>query len=482
MNLYDFAPVGYLTFSAAGLILEANLTIIKMLGVEKNDVLQHPLSNFIFREDQDIFYRYRKQLFEFPILQACELRLVKPDGSYFFVKLEGVVVEDSEGQSRMTVSDVTARHHIEKALHESEERHRIISELTSDYMYSVMVHPNKTGETNWLSGSVERITGYTVAEIRDMEGGWNTLVHPDELPGFISLWHKLLANETLVHEYRIFTKGGDVRWLRDYKTPVWDETEGRVTLILGAVQDITERKRAEEALIHYTAELETCNEELDAFAHTVSHDLKNPLGIIFGYAELLADTYHLLSPENTLFSIAAIEQAADKMDHIINDLLLLAGVGRVGVEIKPLDMASIMTDVWHVLGPMIEQYQAVIVVPDTWPVAQGYGPWIELVWANYLSNAMKYGGKPPQIELGATVEREGIVRFWIRDNGPGLTPDEQSRLFIPFTRLAPDIAEGTGVGLSIVQRIVKRLGGQTSVESEAGQGSIFSFSLPSGTD
>jgi signal transduction histidine kinase len=163
-------------------------------------------------------------------------------------------------------------------------------------------------------------------------------------------------------------------------------------------------------------------------------------------------------------------------------LLLLAGVGRVGVEIKPLDMASIMTDVWHVLGPMIEQYQAVIVVPDTWPVAQGYGPWIELVWANYLSNAMKYGGKPPQIELGATVEREGIVRFWIRDNGPGLTPDEQSRLFIPFTRLAPDIAEGTGVGLSIVQRIVKRLGGQTSIESEAGQGSIFSFSLPSGTD
>ncbi len=78
----------------------------------------------------------------------------------------------------------------------------------------------------------------------------------------------------------------------------------------------------------------------------------------------------------------------------------------------------------------------------------------------------------------ATVEREAMVRFWVRDNGPGLTPDDQSRLFVPFTRLAPDIVEGNGVGLSIVQRIVNRLGGQTSVESEAGQGSIFSFSLP----
>ena len=141
-----------------------------------------------------------------------------------------------------------------------------------------------------------------------------------------------------------------------------------------------------------------------------------------------------------------------------------------------------MPGVWHVLGQMIEEYQAVIVVPDTWPVVQGYGPWIEAVWTNYLSNAMKYGGKPPRIELGATVEREGMVRFWVRDNGPGLTPDDQSRLFVPFTRLDPGLVEGNGVGLSIVQRIVERLGGQISIESEAGQGSVFSFSLPSVVD
>jgi PAS domain-containing protein len=88
---------------------------------------------------------------------------------------------------------------------ESEARYRVISELTSDYVYSVAVYPNGLAETNWLSGSVERITGYTMDEIRALEGGWNALVHPDELPGFRSLWLKLLANEAIVHEYRIFT-------------------------------------------------------------------------------------------------------------------------------------------------------------------------------------------------------------------------------------------------------------------------------------
>lgn len=485
MNLYDFAPVGYLTISDSGLILETNLTAIVMLGIGKNNALQQLFSSFVFEDDQDTFYFYRKRLFKSLSLESSELRLVKPDGSHFFVELEGIVVEDSEDQvnrAHITMSDVTARHHIEQALHESEEQHRIISELTSDYIYSIVVYPNKTVETNWLSGSVERITGYTLEEIRTLEGGWNAIIHPDELPGFRSLWLKLLANESIVQEYRIFTKGGEVRWLRDYQKPVWDETEDRVTLIWGAVQDITERKRANEALIQYTAELEARNEELDAFAHTVSHDLKNPLGIIIGYAELLADNVNPMPPEQAQVSIAAIEQAADKMDHIMNGLLLLASVGRVEVELKPLDMASIMTGVWHMLGQMIEKYQATIVVPDTWPVALGYVPWIEVVWTNYLSNAMKYGGKPPRIEIGATVEQEGMVRFWVRDNGPGLTPDEQSRLFVPFTRLAPSLVEGNGVGLSIVQRIIERLGGQISVESEAGQGSIFSFSLPSVVD
>jgi signal transduction histidine kinase len=102
------------------------------------------------------------------------------------------------------------------------------------------------------------------------------------------------------------------------------------------------------------------------------------------------------------------------------------------------------------------------------------------VWVNYLSNALKYGGQPPQIELGAAEKSDGMVRFWVRDNGPGLRLDEQARLFTPFTKLSQAQTKGHGLGLSIVRRIVIKLGGEVGVESAgvAGQGCVFSFTLP----
>jgi signal transduction histidine kinase len=145
-------------------------------------------------------------------------------------------------------------------------------------------------------------------------------------------------------------------------------------------------------------------------------------------------------------------------------------------------MAEIVAEVQARLAYMIEEYQAEIIVPaDTaWPRAWGYGPWIEEVWTNYVSNAIKYGGQPPHVELGGTVMADGWTKFWVRDNGRGLTLEEQQELFIPFTRLSQAHIEGHGLGLSIVQRIVEKLGGTVAVESKGtpGEGSIFSFTLP----
>jgi two-component system sensor histidine kinase/response regulator len=129
---------------------------------------------------------------------------------------------------------------------------------------------------------------------------------------------------------------------------------------------------------------------------------------------------------------------------------------------------------------MVEEYQAKLVMPNSWPAALGYGPWVEEIWVNYISNAIKYGGQPPRVELGATRQIDGMIRFWVRDNGPGLTLDQQNKLFTPFTQLGQVQTEGYGLGLSIVQRIVGKLGGQVGVESAAvpGRGSVFSFTLP----
>jgi two-component system, sensor histidine kinase and response regulator len=131
------------------------------------------------------------------------------------------------------------------------------------------------------------------------------------------------------------------------------------------------------------------------------------------------------------------------------------------------------------LTGMIAEHQAEVVVTDDWPVALGRGQWVEEVWVNYVSNALKYGGRPPRVELGAAEQEDGTVRFWVRDNGPGLTLEEKTQLFVPFTRLDQARAKGHGLGLSIVRRIVEKMGGQVGVESAIGQGSVFFFTLPS---
>ncbi len=244
-------------------------------------------------------------------------------------------------------------------------------------------------------------------------------------------------------------------------------------------QEIRERVRAEEQLRQYAADLETRNAELDAFAHTVAHDLKNPLTALITTGYLLENNYNKLSKENLNLYARMIVNNGRMMNNIIDELLLLSSVREIDeIETQPLDMDRIVTNVRDRLAFSVEEHQAEIVLPDHWPVALGYGPWIEEVWANYISNAVKYGGQPPRAELGGTTEADGWVRFWVRDNGLGLTPEEQEQLFTPFERLHQVRVEGHGLGLSIVQRIVEKLGGQVGVESTVGQGSVFFFTLP----
>jgi signal transduction histidine kinase len=237
-------------------------------------------------------------------------------------------------------------------------------------------------------------------------------------------------------------------------------------------------ERLEERVRERTAELQARNEELAAYDHTVAHDLKNPLALVIGYAELLADGYATIPGEELREYLHTIARSGYKMRSIIDELLLLAGLRDMEVAMKPLDMSSIVAETQGRLASMIDEYHAEIILPAVWPVAAGYGPWIEEVWVNYLSNAIKYGGRPPRLELGAQEQVDGLARFWVRDNGSGIPPEELPRLFSRFVRLDPERAKGHGLGLSIVRRIVEKLGGRVEVESIAGQGSTFTFSLP----
>ncbi|GAB4453123.1 MAG: hypothetical protein Fur0044_48070 [Anaerolineae bacterium] len=231
------------------------------------------------------------------------------------------------------------------------------------------------------------------------------------------------------------------------------------------------------------ASLRATNAELDAFAHTVAHDLKNPLGALTTYGDLLVGYGLEMPPHELQIIFQELQRSGQKANNIVEELLLLASVRRKGsVTLKPLDMAQIVEEAQRRLSFMIADYRAEIIHPSSWPRAVGYAPWIEEVWVNYLSNGLKYGGQPPRLELGATLEENGMIRFWVRDNGPGLPPEAQARLFAEFTRLDEIRARGHGLGLSIAQRIVAKLGGQVGVESDntPGRGCAFYFTLAAG--
>jgi PAS domain S-box-containing protein len=278
-------------------------------------------------------------------------------------------------------------------------------------------------------------------------------------------------------------------------SPLYDKG-GRFTGRLIVFRDITERKQAEQELRRSNAELQARNEELDAFAHTVAHDIRNPVSHIIGYTEMLEQDYESMLADERQEYLHSLARIGNKVNNILDELLLLAGLRKTEVALAPLDMGNIVAEACRRLSHMIEENQAELALPAEWPSALGYAPWVEEVWVNYLSNAIQYGGHPPRVELGAEVlppltspslaaGKEGgrMVRFWVRDNGDGIAPEDQSRLFTPFTRLDQVRARGHGLGLSIVRRIMEKLDGQVSVTSDGllGRGSEFSFTLPAVT-
>jgi predicted ATPase/signal transduction histidine kinase/tRNA A-37 threonylcarbamoyl transferase component Bud32 len=239
------------------------------------------------------------------------------------------------------------------------------------------------------------------------------------------------------------------------------------------------RKRTDE-LSRVNQSLIASNAELDAFARTVAHDLKNPLGAVAGYSEYLLDNLGELEPGEAEKVLENIRRASHNASSIVDELLLLAGVRKQKVQAVPLDMRAIVRQVQQRMAYMLREYGGELTAPSVWPTALGYAPWIEEAWTNYISNGLKYGGSPPRLSLGAGPEPDGQVRFWVRDHGPGVPVESQGRLFAEFTRLDEVRAEGHGLGLSIVRRIIERLGGRVGVESTPGEGSLFFFTLPTG--
>lgn len=405
-------------------------------------------------------------------LGAADYIVKDPDGGY--LELLPSVIEQALYRRKL----VRQRRTAEAALRASEARYRLLAENSFDLIGLLDLE----GNILYASPSHFRVLGFRPEELQHQN--IFQILHADDKATVLDAVTTLLDSQEAVKlEVRLPNKQQEWILVEAILSIVAapNNNDDDAPHILFSARDITQRKQAEEALNQYAADLQAHNEELDAFSHTVAHDLKTPLSHIVGLSSFMVNVHREMEPDELNENLNSILESGQQMSNIINELLLLASVRKQMVKTRPLQMEQIIEGALRRLAYVIDQSQARIgmsEIPEPWPEALGYGPWVEEVWINYISNGLKYGGHPPCLELGATPQADGTVRFWVRDDGPGLTSEQQKRLFIPFNRLSQVRAEGHGLGLSIVRRIVEKLGGQVGVDSTPGQGSVFLFTLP----
>lgn len=257
---------------------------------------------------------------------------------------------------------------------------------------------------------------------------------------------------------------------------------GRIFLL----HDISIRKRAldtafqsNELLRNEIIEKEKLIEDLDAYARTVAHDLKNPISGVIGLTDFIKDDISNGNQDSAFELLDMLHEQGHKMIKIVDELLLLSRIRKEDIVPAVIDMNSVVNDSISRLCRQTEDQDAIFNLPEQWPVVLGHSQWLEEVWVNLISNALKYGGKPPKILMGSEKLEDGRFRFWIQDNGNGLPVESFEKLFADFERLGKKNVEGHGLGLSITKRIIEKLGGEVMVSSEnlPGKGCIFSFIL-----
>jgi signal transduction histidine kinase len=262
-------------------------------------------------------------------------------------------------------------------------------------------------------------------------------------------------------------------------------------LIVGYISTLFHKLREEISLREkIQKDLEQNIAELDAFGHTVAHDLKNPLTVVYMSISSLINDFECSNDVKTKKKLSFINDGTKNMINIIESILLLAGIKKI--DQNKFNVFSISKSVEAALKRLdynIRINDVKIVKPDKWPSVFGFAPWITEVWVNYISNAIKYGGSPvmnikPVIELGYDkpeinrAAKSEYIRFWVKDNGEGIAGDKVATLFKEFTRLHTNEQEGYGLGLSIVKSIIEKCSGAVGVENNVEKGSLFFFTLP----
>lgn len=482
-GLYNMAPVGYITLDDNGIIKEVNLTFCNLLNYPKQDLVNKPITQFILPADQDILYKFKKQLQSSGNMEACELRVIARDGIQHWVLIEATreIIKDSEDyEYHYIFSDISFKKHADELLSEQFRLLQALINSPQDLIFSL--------------DKKYRYTAFNKHYRDEMEKVWDTDVKiGDRVLDYMSIQEAAKAktnmDRVLKGERYVNTIKTDqdiyyeIEW-----NPIFDD-KSEVTGLTAFARDITARKEAEDIInysnIHLeqkvkerTKELRISNDDLDAFSASVAHDLTSPLRTVEGFSQILSEDYDAVLDSEAKRLLAAISQAAVRMHDIIGSLLDLAKISRCELKLSRVNVKQIVMEVWHDLEE--DEKDRVDINVSDMPEVMADKHLFKVIFENLLSNAVKFTSNKQVREVSVFGTNKGkFVEYCVADTGAGFNMAYYDKLFKAFHRLHCDYEfEGTGIGLSIVDRIVRKHGGEIRAISEEGKGASFYFTLP----
>jgi PAS domain S-box-containing protein len=468
-----------------GRILEANAAALQAYGYSRAELLELTVRDLRARDTQGLTAEQMAQADAGGIL--FETIHSRKDGSTFPVEVSSQGATIGGVRSLISVvRDITERKRAERALHESQVRLNFALEKshTGGWDLDLVDHTAlRTLEHDRIFGYETLLPQWTYEMFLDH-------VIPEDRAGVDRLFQQAVSTQTdWSFECRIRRVDGEIRWIWATGGHLFDET-GSAYRMAGIVQDITERKQAEEEIhrlnekleqrvIERTAQLQAANKELEAFSYSVSHDLRAPLRAIDGYTRILVEDYETSLDAEGKRICGIISAEARRMGQLIDDLLAFSRLGRKEMFTSKIDMKALAVSVFDELIRQEDQDRIDFQITRL-PAVEADPALIRQVWFNLLSNALKFTSRKEHavIKVGSKHSPDEYV-YYVQDTGAGFDMEYIDKLFGVFQRLHGESEfEGTGVGLAIVQRIIRRHGGRVWAEGEPEKGATFYFALP----